>query len=228
MAVAFDAATETANWTTTPDPFTFTHTPSGTPRGVLVFTIGSSASSTISAVTYGGVSVAAVSGGTALDTLSAEAGFAQAWFLGASIPTGAQTVSIDHDASGNQKYAVCITVTASSDTEISGTPVLLQEDGTLAEQNVDTGATEALRFAALWTGLATPPSAGASSTLVHDLDVGGFGMSVVRETTGGSGSRPVGFSSGTSDDRAAVHLAVAESGGGGGGTVTRSYVVIGG
>lgn len=32
----------------------------------------------------------------------------------------------------------------------------------------------------------------------------------VRETTAGQGSRPVGFSYGTSDDRAAVHLAVRE------------------
>jgi hypothetical protein len=36
------------------------------------------------------------------------------------------------------------------------------------------------------------------------------GMQTVRETTAGQGARSVGFTSGTSDDVAAVHLAVSE------------------
>ena len=66
-----------------------------------------------------------------------------------------------------------------------------------------------------------PPSVGANSTAVHDIDLGSFGIRVVRETTAGSGSRPVGNGSSGSDDYAAVALAIAETGGGGG-AVTRS------
>jgi hypothetical protein len=230
VAVAFDAATETALFDGgSANPFTFTHTPVGTPKGVVLFAI-SDANATDpfdGAVSYGGVAMAAVSGGRAVDS-AGEAGACKAYFLGSSIPTGAQTVSVIHNTGvAANLYAVCITVTASADTEISGTPVLLEGDGTLAEQSVGTGGASALRFAGLFSGLSATPSVGANSTLVHDHDIGVRIMAVVCETTAGTGSRPVGFSSGSSDDRAAVHLSVAESGGGGG-AVTRSFAVFAG
>lgn len=210
MAVAFDANSAIAFTTT--DPQTFTHTPVGTPKGVLVFCLAASASDLFSGVTYGGVSMTAVSGGAAVDT-AGEVLYTKAYFLGSSIPTGAQTVSVDADGSATSKGAYCVTVTASGDTVISGTPVLVQEDGTVAEQNVDTSGTTALRFAAIYSGQNSAPTAGANSTSIDSG--GGIGASrshhILRETTGGSGSRPVGGSSGTTDDRANVHLAIAEA-----------------
>lgn len=227
MAVAFDA-TGTATATTT-TPLTFTHTPVGTPRGILLFIMSSEGSDPVNgAVTYGGVAMAAVTGAAAVDT-AGEPSWCSTWFLGSAIPTGAQTVSIAHTGSAATKRAVSISVTAAADTVISGTPVLLQEDGTLAEQNVDTSTTAALRFAGIASGLPStdPPVAGANSTGLASGNLASVNRrwAAVQETTGGSGSRAVGWTNATSDDRAAVHVAIAESGGGGGGpNLKRSFV----
>lgn len=53
MALAFDAATESIR-TGVEDPYTFTHTPVGTPRGIAVSIVYNSGSELISGVTYGG------------------------------------------------------------------------------------------------------------------------------------------------------------------------------
>lgn len=223
MAVAHDAATALgAAFATTPDPYTFTHTPVGTPRGILLLVAhANTATDDFVSATYGGVPMTEVTGSKATDTVT-QPGLVKAFFLGSGIPTGAQTVSIDHLASNINHWAVCISVTAAADTEISGTPVLLQEDGTLAEQNVGTGTGTAMRYAMLYTGMATLPGVGASSTSLGSLDIGTTGFVCARETTAGAGSRPVGFSTGTTDSRAAVHLSVAEVSGGGPNT-KRSY-----
>lgn len=229
MAVAYDAATETVLFdVVAADPFTFTHTPSGTPKGVLLFCMQDSTTTDVfTSASYGGVAMTAVSGGRAIDS-AGEPMACKVYFLGASIPSGAQTVSIDHDTGvSSTLYAVCVSVTASGDTTISGTPVLLENDGTLSEQSVGTGAASALRFAGGISGRGTTPPPGANSTAVHDIAIAAVRRcAVVRETSAGTGSRPVGFSDGTSDDRAFVHLSVAETGGGGGGAVTRSFAVI--
>ena len=215
MAVAHDAATEshtgTTGWTTTPDPFTFPHTPAGTPRGVLLFCfVNADEVGAFVSASYGGVAMTAVPGGEAVDTAT-EPGRCKAFFLGAGIPTGTQTVSIDHSASTAVKYAVVVTVTAAYNTQTIGTPVLLQDNGTLAEQNVDSGAgTTALRYAGLNSGLPDVPPAGANSTALLGIDFGARVVGTVREAAAGAGSRPVGFTSATSDDRAAVHLAICE------------------
>lgn len=217
MAVAWDSQSESHTGTTgsvSEGSFSWTHTPSGTPKGILVFTFTNFSADIISAVDYGGVAMTAVSGGYAVDTAT-EPGDCKAWFLGSSIPTGAQTITVTRTNNASTAYAACHAVTASGDTEIylPGI-VLLQNNGTFAEQNVDDGSpgTNSLRFAGAHSGNSSQGIAGANST----LDVAScidYGVSVnvtVRETTAGQGSRPVGFSYGTSDDRAAVHLAVRE------------------
>src|SRR4026208_2554961 len=104
MAIAHDAATQSSSWTTTPDPFTFSHTPVGTPRGVIVMiTINAeSGLDHITGVTYGGVAMARVTNGFAQDTVT-EPGSSYLYFLGSGIPTGTQTVSIDHTAASGAK-----------------------------------------------------------------------------------------------------------------------------
>lgn len=94
MAVAFDAFTAFAPAV---DP-SGTHTPVGTPRAILAF-LGRATAEPIVSATYGGVSfgspVASISnsvgGETAGNTL-------EAYLLGASVPTGAQTVAINGGA----------------------------------------------------------------------------------------------------------------------------------
>jgi phage terminase large subunit GpA-like protein len=46
--------------------------------------------------------------------------------------------------------------------------------------------------AAVYSGAANPPSAGANSTLLSEEDGGSWAWTFVRETTAGQGSRPVG------------------------------------
>jgi len=56
------------------------------------------------------------------------------------------------------------------------------------------------------------PSDGANSTLLQSIDFGAQIAGAWRETTVGQGSRLVGASDGTSDDLAAIYLAVREIG----------------
>lgn len=233
MAVSYVSHALSATWDNgSASPHTFSFTPSGTPKGILIFTVAAATSIDRfpTAPSYGGVAMSFVSGGYAVDT-AGEPGQVKASFLGSGIPSGMQTVSIPHDlTTAATKVALVIELSASGDTAIVGTPVLLQNDGTLSEQNVNTGSDTALRFAAAWSGLTAQPSVGANSTNLAFTDPytnqhsQSASFTACRETTAGSGSRPVGFSSGTSDDRAVVHLAVKEVAAAGG--TARSFAII--
>lgn len=214
MAVAHSSASESATGTTPSTSvasFSWTHTQTGTPQGLIVFVfVLNSATATATSVTYGGTSVPALSGGSTSDT-AGEPGRIDTYFLGSGLPTGNQTVVVNRTNNTNQMYAVAATVTANYNTEATGI-ALLSGDGTLTEQSVTDNWPGAfsLRYAGTYTGLQAMPTAGANSTLLHDIDAGNFGASFVRETTAGQGPRNVGFSSATTDDRAAVHLAIRE------------------
>ena len=213
MAVAHDASSKSSGTSTNEASFTWTHTPSGTPRGVLVFTYAKASGPPDDAlsVTYGGVSLTAVSGGRAADT-AGEPADCKAWFLGSGIPTGAQSVVVNRTNNSTSMHAHCATVTAATDTG-TGTPVLLQGDGTLAEQSVDDGSpgTNSVRYAGLYFGDLAEPTIGANSTSLQNAFFGFDATSnLARETTAGQGARPVGFTDTSSDDRAGVHLAVKE------------------
>lgn len=212
-AVAFDASSESHTGTTgstSAASFSWTHTPVGSAKGVLVFVWTNANADYISTVTYGGVDVPAVSGGEASDT-AGEPGRCTAFYLGSGLPQGAQTVVVNRTNNATTMYAVAATVTCIGDTEVY-TPgiVLVTGDSTVAQQNVDDGSPGAnsVRFAAGHFGHTTPPTAGAASTAMQSIDIGATCFVAVRETTAGQGSRAVGLSSGTSDDRAIVHLAV--------------------
>lgn len=191
--------------------FSWTHTPIGTARGVVVFvnTIGSADLST--SVTYGGVAMSRVANSTASDTAT-EPGTVTAWFLGSSIPTGSQTVVVSRTNSATVVYANCITIVSlvDIDTTIVGSPVLLKENGTYTEQSIDTGFSTALRLAAGYYGGSGVLPAGANSISTGasgQIDYGAYTFTTVVEAAKGSSSRNIGFSGGT-DDRAAVHLAI--------------------
>jgi len=220
MAVAHDNAAESHTGTTgsvSQASFDFSFAPVGTARGLLVFTfVNANANDALSVKidpTGANIDVPAVTGGRAVDT-AGEPGDCKAWFLGSGIPAGTVTIRVNRTNDPFAMYAVAISITADSDTQIVGTPVLLQTDGTLAEQSVDTATDTALRYAGINSGLASVPAAGSNSTSLGvgaSIDFGARVIGTVRETTAGSGSRSVGFSSGTSDDRAAVHLAITET-----------------
>ena len=217
MAIAHETATESASSASQASfdisvPFT------ASSDGLLVFThVNANADDALSVkIDPDGANtdVPAVTGGRALNT-GTEPGDTKAWFLAGGLPTTTTTVRINRNNNANTMYAVAITVTA--DTGMNPAVheagiVLVTTIGTLAEENVDDGSpgTNSVRYAAINSGLGTPPAAGASSTILHTLDGSARGFASARENTAGQGSRPVGFSSGTSDDRAAVYLAIKE------------------
>ncbi len=115
-AVAFDAFSEDGNVAagSTVD-FSWTHTPVGTPRGVLVYIVqNTSAADRIDSVTYGSLTLTRVA--RACDTVT-EPACVYAYVGTSSIPTGAQTVSVN-ETGGGGKHAVAYTFTAGADTEV--------------------------------------------------------------------------------------------------------------
>jgi hypothetical protein len=111
---AFDATSGTAALVNTATTATWTHTPVGTPRGVVVLIPQGVQTDQVSGVTYGGVAMTRVR----LDArATAETCASYVYFLGKDIPTGAQTVAVTSTGT-NPKWPQVITITASGDTEI--------------------------------------------------------------------------------------------------------------
>ncbi len=217
MAVAYDASSESHTGTTgssSEASFTWTHTPVGTPKGVLVFVMQDNASTDkVTSVTYGGTTVPAVSGGFAADT-AGEIRACKTFFLGSGIGTGAKSVVVNRTNDATVLYAVAYTVTASANTQVYTPGIVLQQaDTALSEQSVDDGSpgSNSLRFAGGSFALNGPPNAGASSGNGVSIDFGSTVAKAVAESTAGQGSRPVGFSNATVDDVAAVYLAIREA-----------------
>lgn len=215
MAVAHSAASESHTGTTgstNQAAFSWTHTQTGTPRGVVVFvSTFASVTDLITSVTYGGVALTRLSGGSAQDA-AGELGRMDAFFLGSGLSAGNQTITVNRTNNATVMYAAAATVTAGADTAVpTQTIVLLQGDGTLTVQSVnDTSPGQnSVRYAGSYSGLGSPPPAGTGSTLLNSIDIGAYGSALVRETTAGQGARNVGFNS-ASDDRAVVHLAIRE------------------
>jgi len=91
VTVAFDATFGSAALINTATTTTWTHTPVGTPKGVVVLIPQGTATDNVTAVTYGGVALNRVRFAA---RGSAEACAVYIYFLGAGIPTGAQTVAV--------------------------------------------------------------------------------------------------------------------------------------
>lgn len=115
MAVAYDVYSY-ANAETTA-AFNWTHTPTGTPRGVLVF-ISQETGTTdeVSGVTYGGTAMQRVGFQTCGTT---EPGAVYAYFLGAGLGTGAKSVAVSVSGSTYNRCGYAVTVTAAGDTNCS-------------------------------------------------------------------------------------------------------------
>jgi len=121
MAIAFDAFTSNG-YVGEASPTTWTHTPAGTPRGVIVFVLNNTGND-VTAVTYGGQSLAQVALSPSIKS-TGEVSTVYCWFLGTGIPTGNQTVSVTHGGSGIYRDAMCVTVTAASDTAVQDTTII--------------------------------------------------------------------------------------------------------
>jgi hypothetical protein len=211
MAVSRDTSSVSTS-STNAASFSWSHSGAASGvKGVVVWVFDlTSSTDHVSGVTYGGVAMTPVTNGRAVDT-AGEPGSSKAYILGAGVPQGTQTVQVTRTNNADVMYGVAVSLLAAKDVGVHAT-VLLENDGTVAEQAVTDGSpgVNSLRLAGGYFGHQTLPTTGASSTAEQSLDAGANGFAVVRETTAGQGSRSVGFSSGTTDDRAIVHLSVKE------------------
>jgi len=217
-SVALDAASESHTGTTgATSTYSWTHTGGmAAPKGVIVCVYNRATGVyPASAVTYDGISLARITGGQAQDTTTGtEGGTVDVWFLGTGLSGAgaAPTVQVTLGVAGVACYAVCFTVDADGDTNYAGV-ISEQNNQTLTEENVDDGNTSgaSLRVAFVLSGASAPPSAGTNSTAGPSIDFGAYANGSYYETTPGYGSRPVGASYGTSDDVAAIYLAITTS-----------------
>ncbi len=213
MSVARDAVSQShasGSASTNQSSFSWTHTPSGTPRGILVYVFSISATAQDTSVTYGGTTMQLVSGGEANDTVT-EPGTVRTYFLGSSIPTGAQSVVVNRVNNATQMWAACYSATAANNTQIVSVAIQ-EENGTFAARSVDDGSpgNNSQRFAAGYSGGNNILAAATGSTVDASNDLGSYTCTTCYETTPGQGARNVGFTYATSDDRAYVVLAMRE------------------
>lgn len=208
MAVAYDAYSTS---TTTTDP-NWTHTPAGTPRGVVVIVIQQGGTLETVSCTYGGVAMTA---GAVIDGSGAsEPARIYPFFLGASVPTGAQTVAVD--ASGSQsKRAVAYTVTAAADTEVDAENSTVSSSLDDPSVNLTTDSTS-VTFSGLWSGLGNAANVTADANHTKDLGqslTAATANSEHRSGTVSAGTVAVGWVTSAADDVVLYAVAVKESGG---------------
>jgi hypothetical protein len=212
MPVAFDAATESTEWTGT-TPATPTHTPVGVARACAIFVLSADGATTdvYTGATYGTRALERVTGLYAADTAT-EPGTSTVYFAGSDIPTGAQTFTvIQSGGSGPRRRVYCVTWTADVDTYIVGTGIV-QEDAANPSATIDTGSIVASIAAGLYSGRPTAsiaPTAGMTTRFETAVATDARTFNIATETTPTSGSRARGWTA-ASDDVAGVWIAVAE------------------
>lgn len=187
-------------------------------RAGIVFVATHGTGDIITGVTWNGTAMTRLYRAADTDT---EPGSVVAYFLD-NVSNGTITVSRTNNTVVTVGYAASIsasgttavtqTITRVSSTQNTNADTSTTGTGASGEVAVDDGTrpTNSMRFAAAYSGAATPPANGTNSTALQVLDSTAFGSRFVRETTAGTGSRSVGFATGTTDDWALVAVAVSE------------------
>jgi hypothetical protein len=190
----------------------------GARAGIVFVCTHNSSTDIVTGVTWNGAAMTFLYSATDTDT---EPGRVEAYFLD-NVTNGTITVSRTNNATVTVGYAASISaatatevtqvITRVSSTQNTDADTSTTGTGTSGEVAVDDGSpgTNSMRFAAAYSGAATPPANGTNSTNLQLLDSTAFGSRFVRETTAGQGSRNVGFATGTTDDWAFVGVAVSE------------------
>jgi hypothetical protein len=210
MTVAFDAAT---NGTSAAG---FTHTPVGTPRGILVMVRQITASDQVTGVTYGGSALSEVALSPLLAS-GAEGGSLHGYFLGSSVPTGAQTCTVTV-ATGTAR-ATCYSLTAADDTEVVNTNTIdFLADGSAGDVTGTLTLSGRTCFVAEAGWSATTANADNTPltgwTSQSEQDEGSETNFGYYYNTVGSTDVTFGYTSGTDSDAAVLAVAVSEVAGG--------------
>lgn len=210
MTVAFDATSGSAALVNTATTATWTHTPVGTPAAVCVLIPQDGSADQVSGVTYGGVALTRVRRDARTTT---EACSSYIYFLGATIPTGAQTVGVTSTGTA-AKWPQVITWTAADDCAV--TSQAGADAGIIANPSVTlTPPRQAGCAYVNASGLNAPvstPESGTTQAAARDL--GTTSGHIGYKTTGGTTT--IGWTS-SSDDVCHSAIAITEQV-----TITRS------
>lgn len=218
MAIAFDAS---SNGTPGTGNMSWTHTPTGTPRGIAVMICQDSGTTDeVTSVTYGGVSCTQATGSPLGGGAGLEDGLVAIWILGSSVPTGAQTVAVNVDGTASSKAAVCISMTANYDVVQADTCSYMDSGNTsfptCGTQTVHTQRGECLVLGVLHSGEDAITSVAADSgySEIAEYDFGTRVGSWIRKTTnypaGGGGTGNLAAWTQSSDDALAICILLTE------------------
>ena len=189
-----------ATRTDTSDPYDFTHTPLETLQGVWVMAFHEvSSADHITGITYGGQAMTRVQ--TNVDT-SGEPARTYIYFLGTGIPTGAQTVSVDNDATGDDIRFYCGGFLAGTDTEIVDNDGV-SEQGTSPSITLTTvSGRRAASIGVIYSGLGNFGSAvlDPGMTVILGTQITQGVLAFVLDPVPDASNFTVAFTSGVSDD----------------------------
>jgi hypothetical protein len=222
MSIALDAITSDIASGAGAD-VSFTHTPVGTPRGVLVFvtfagSFAGSVDQVTSTPTYGGVSMTEVTLSPHLFS-GTEDKQVHCFFLGASVPTGAQTVAFTVDTI--LAYTECITYTAANDTEVIDTTTILATAVGDVTGTLSLGGRTCAAVMGFVNGSGLPADTTplAGWTQRRETDHGSLTSGVHTYDTIGSTDVTFGTNEAASTHVLVLGIAIAEVVGGGGGVI---------
>lgn len=212
MALAFDAATATAQGTGT---LSAVHTPVGTPVASLVLIVQLNAVDDIAAVTYGGIACSEVALSPSLINAGAEQGTLYGYFLGSGVPSGAQTLSCTRVAPGTQQArAAVITLTGEGTVEVVDTSELDSASISNPDVNLDNPSSRSCYAAGcLFSGasLITDIAPDAGYTDVVEVDWGANTSAIIRADAV-SAANPInlGWTIAAADEAGILAMIVAE------------------
>jgi hypothetical protein len=219
MAIAFQAASESAVATGVASFTIPNHPLTSTSEGLAVFVYGyAGATDIITSVTVGGINVPLI--GTAAASFAAdtagEPGFVEVYFLsGATLPRVTSTITVNRTNNATNTYANAISITAAAlPVQIVGLTELNEDQTGLSTITINDGGQvgSSLRMMGLYSGLGTAPAADANTVGPAILRLGAINASSAAtfyELVAGSGSRSIGFAS-TTEDTALIAFAIAE------------------
>lgn len=208
MALAYGATTAATAGT---GDLTWTHT-GGTPRGALVWVVqNANATDRVSGVTYGGVAMTELAGSPNAKG-TGEQCVVYGYFLGTTIPTGDQTVTVSVTGVGT-KQAVAVTVTGAADTEVVDVDATINTDSAANPAvTLSLGGVSCFAAIGFFTGIADVGNVTPFTdwTSRHEEDFGAAIMGVYTYDTVGTTDVTAGWTQGA-DDAVMIAVAIKES-----------------
>ncbi len=209
MAIAFDAFTSSNGGT---GDYSFSHTPVGTPKGVIVEVVVNGLVGTVSGVTYGGTAMTEVANSPASNT-TGELGGCHCFFLGSGITAGAQTVAVDMLLGTEVSIAGCVTLTANNNTSVVTTAKVESNSLQDPSTTLSLGAVTSFCMIGAWSGIGNLTMTPLTNwTDRFEFDFGNQNALIYTYNTIGSTDVTAGYTAG-SDDFAMHAIAVRENAG---------------